>query len=427
MKKPLFMTNKKTLNAPLMGENYPTSKFFSSLDMDVDNDKMLIEQFLMDTYQFRHNELSGKVEFCKYGEDFRPITEKAMNSILRSTEIALPELSGHKHHVEQFIFSEETPSFDPAKDWLESLPEWDGVDRVVPFLTRLPGLSSEQAYWMHVWMRSAVAHWLGMDTMHGNECVPTLIGPQGCGKSTFCQRMLPAHLRCYYLDHINLANKHDKEMALTNNLLVNIDEIDQVRHSQHAELKQTLSKSKVNGRPIYGRSQMDRKRFASFIATTNNPHPLTDPTGSRRYICISIPEGKLIDNETEIEYDQLYAQLLCEVRENDKRYWFTNEETFNIQRANIQFQHKLDLEDIVTACFRIPKDSEKNTAMSINDIAEIVSQQYPLVKVSHGTKVRLGKTLKDLGFEQKTNQNRRLYYVIIKGRNHHSLTTKETI
>ena len=135
-----------------------------------------------------------------------------------------------------------------------------------------------------------------MDTLHGNEVVPTLIGPQGCGKTTFLRRLLPQHLREYYLDHLNLSNKFDKEMALTNNLLVNLDELDAIRPSQHAALKQTLSKSKVNGRPIYGCSQQDRPRFASFVATTNNPHPLTDATGSRRYICLTIPEGRFIDN-----------------------------------------------------------------------------------------------------------------------------------
>ena len=127
-----------------------------------------------------------------------------------------------------------------------------------------------------VWMRSAVAHWLQMDLMHGNECVPTLIGAQGCGKTTFVQRLLPPQLREYFLDHLNLSNKFDKEMALTNNLLVNLDELEAIRPSQHAALKQTLSKSKVNGRPIYGASQEDRPRFASFVATTNNPHPLSD-------------------------------------------------------------------------------------------------------------------------------------------------------
>ena len=56
-------------------------------------------------------------------------------------------------------------------------------------------------------------------------------------------------------------------MALTNNLLVNLDELDAIRPSQHAALKQTLSKSKVNGRPIFGCAQEDRLRFASFVAS----------------------------------------------------------------------------------------------------------------------------------------------------------------
>jgi predicted P-loop ATPase len=98
---------------------------------------------------------------------------------------------------------------------------------------------------------------------------------------------LPVNLREYYLDHLNLSNKFDKEMALTNNLIVNLDELEAIRPSQHAALKQTLSKSKVNGRPIYGASQDDRPRYASFVATTNNPHPLSDAMGSRRYRTIT--------------------------------------------------------------------------------------------------------------------------------------------
>ena len=35
-------------------------------------------------------------------------------------------------------------------------------------------------------------------------------------------------------DYLNLSNKFDKEMALTNNLLVNLDELEAIRPSQHA-------------------------------------------------------------------------------------------------------------------------------------------------------------------------------------------------
>ena len=119
-------------------------------------------------------------------------------------------------------------------------------------------------------------------------------------------------------------------MALSNNLIVNLDELDAIRPSQHAALKQTLSKSKVNGRPIFGKAQEDRLRFASFVATTNNPHPLTDATGSRRYICLSIPQGQMIDNDGEIDYEQLYAQVLYELRVAKVPYWFNNAEVARI-------------------------------------------------------------------------------------------------
>ena len=187
------------------------------------------------------------------------------------------------------MYSEDVPAFDPIGYYLKNLPEWDGQNHIARLFSRLPGITTEQQGFLATWLLSAVAHWLQMDMLHGNECVPTLIGAQGCGKTTFFGRLLPPELREYYLDHLNLSNKFDKEMALTNNLIVNLDELEAIRPSQHAALKQTLSKSKVNGRRIYGATQDDRPRYASFVATTNNPHPLTDATGSRRYPVTEVP------------------------------------------------------------------------------------------------------------------------------------------
>ena len=140
-------------------------------------------------------------------------------------------------------------------------------------------------------------------------------------------RLLPEELRCYFLDHINFTNKFDADMALTHNLIVNIDEFANMGVSQQGRLKQTLSKRKVNVRPIFGRSQEDRRRYASFIATTNDEHPLCDQTGSRRYLCIKIPRGKLIDNSSPIDYEQLYAQLYYELTVGNTPYWFNTDET----------------------------------------------------------------------------------------------------
>ena len=295
-----------------------------------------IELFLNENYHFRRNVLNGKVEFSgkpAEGEEptFRPLTQQALNSIvLKAKREDICEGANPKSDIQEYINSEEVATFDPIAEYLSHLPQWDGQNHVARLFSRIPGISSEQLAYLSIWLRSAVAHWLQMDTLHSNECVPTLIGAQGCGKTTFLRRLLPMHLRQYYLDHLNLSNKFDKEMALTNNLLVNLDELDAIRPSQHAALKQTLSKSKVNGRPIYGAAQEDRARYASFVATTNNPHPLTDATGSRRYICLTIPEGQFIDNAGDIDYDQLYAQVLYELRELKAPYWFNNDEVARI-------------------------------------------------------------------------------------------------
>ena len=363
------------------------------------------ELYLITHYLFRRNVLNGKVEFAvkpAEGQEplWKPLTQSALNSIIiRAKRDCVSESGSPKSDIVEYVNSDEIETFDPIAHYLEHLPEWDGENHVAKLFNRLPGVDSELMGYLAIWLRSAVAHWLQMDTIHGNECVPTLIGAQGCGKTTFFVRLLPPHLREYFLDHLNLSNKFDKEMALTNDLLVNIDELDAIPTSQHASLKQTLSKSKVNGRPIYGSSQEDRARYASFVATTNNPHPLTDVTGSRRFICMTIPEGKYIDNTGEIDYEQLYAQVLYELRVQKSPYWFNNEEVARIQQLNQNYLAQKDIADIIRICFRKPEPGELAQSMNCERLLDIITKEYPSVKNTHGTKVYLGKAMRALGFE----------------------------
>jgi len=375
------------------------------------------EQFLQEHYFFRRNVLSGKVEFAvvpSEGEpQYRVLTQEALNSIIiRAKREEICEKGSPKTEIMELIHSEEVPEHDPIREFLENLPAWDGKNHIAQLFSRIPGISTEQHAFLATWIRAVVAHWLQMDTLHGNECVPTLIGAQGCGKTTFVARLLPPELRQYFLDHLNLSNKFDKEMALTNNLIVCLDELEAIRPSQHAALKQTLSKSKVNGRPIYGCAQEDRPRYASFVATTNNHHPLTDATGSRRYICLTIPEGMFIDNTGEIDYQQLYAQVLYEIREKNAPYWFNNEEVARIQELNLDYMEKKDIAEVLESCIRKPKDGEQCQKLKSGEILKLIQREYPSIKSDHSTKVHLGFALKEMGFECKTHGNQSYYKVV---------------
>ena len=385
---------------------------------------LVVKEFLTDNYLFRRNILNGKVEFAdrpkgdaaELSDDnqpvYRALTPEALNSIIIRAKIEQIIEGNPKSDIIEYVQSEEIPFFNPIKDFLESLPEWDGHNHVARLFGRLPGISTEQMNFLTIWLRSAVAHWLQMDTLHGNECVRTLIGAQGCGKTTFFKRLLPVPLREYFLDHLNLSNKFDKEMALTNNLLVCLDELDTIRPSQHPALKQTLSKSKVNGRPIFGKTQADRLRFASFVATTNNQHPLTDATGSRRYICLTVPQGQMIDNEGDIDYRQLYAQVVYELRVAKVPYWFNNSEVARIQELNQNYMGQTDMKAIINACFRKPKDDEKPLAMNTSKIIAHIQKDFPTVKDDQSTKVFLGLAMKELEYE-RTERGHVAYYKVV--------------
>ena len=396
------------------------------------------ELFLMENYRFRRNILNGKVEFailpkaaqtaggntvglsgslsCGFDEaslEFRTLTPAALNSIIiRAKREEVLEKGSPKSEIKDYVESEEVPEYNPIQVFLDGLPVWDGQNHIARVFSRIPGISSEQLNYLTIWLRSAVAHWMQMDMLHGNECVPTLIGQQGCGKTVFVRRLLPPHLREYFLGHLNLANKFDKEMALTNNLLVNLDELDAIRHSQQASLKQALSVNKVNSRPIFGRTQEDRPRFASFVATTNNRHPLQDSTGSRRYICIQIPDGQLIDNTGEIDYGQLYAQVVYELQELKAPYWFNNEEVARIQQLNQEYMEQKDIAEIIMACFRKPKEDEVVKTMNSTEMLKIIQREYPSVPSTHGTKVSIGTAMKELGFEHKEHSHVAYYKVV---------------
>ena len=388
---------------------------YSTESPDAQEAMLPVEVFLSEGYEFRFNALSNKIEVRarRAGSSWRHVDKKTFNSIVVAARKALPEERSVKTQVADVINSNATPEWNPATSWLFLLPRWDGIDRLSQLFMRIPGISSIKVYQLRVWLLSVVAHWLQMEVLHANECVPVLIGEQGCGKSTFWLRILPPHLREFYLDHVNLGNKFDKEMALTNNLLVNLDELDQIRPSQQAELKQMISKVRVNGRTIFASEQYDRVRYASFVATTNNPHPLHDVTGSRRFLCIEVTPGREIDNTTEIDYEQVYAQVLYELNHGG-RYWFNADELRGIQRENLRYQSVLNYEAVIESCFRRPAVDEEVQPLSASAIRSIIAKSYPQLPNNHSTSVNIGLALSRLGYPFKASGNNHLYYAVPK-------------
>jgi predicted P-loop ATPase len=211
-----------------------------------------------------------------------------------------------------------------------------------------------------------VAQWLGYSRDYGNAVVPMLIGPQGCRKSTFCKLLVPRSLREYYIDDIKLDNAEQVERMLCRMALVNIDEYNAKTDREQAKIKRILTERDVQVRRMRSDQYQLRQRMASFVATTNERQPLTDPTGSRRYLCCEVTGT--IDTVSPLNYQQLYAQALYEL-EHGEPYWMSPEEEQLMADYNLRFQSTTTAELLLEAYYR-PAPRAKTNFLRAVDILD---------------------------------------------------------
>ena len=352
---------------------------------------MKIDMFLLENYEIRKNVMRGVAEFRErtgIGFSFRDLTDEARNSI---TMRALRQgIKCWDKDIRRYVNSDDIELYDPMNEYLDRLPKWDGKDRVEALARRVPTSYEEWPELFHLWMRSMVAMWMGKGQLSGNSLVPLLIGRQGCGKSSFCRILLPLHLRDYYNDRINFKNETDLNLGLTSFGLINLDEFDKITQRQQVVLKYLVSTADLKYRPPYGKAYSEHRRFASFIGTTNEMMPLTDPSGARRFICVTV-EGD-VDFRTPIDYPQLYAQLLHEIH-NGERYWPTREQEQQLIQRNFSYQEVSGLGEMLMSVLQRPTDGEEGLWMSLKEISSLLKKSFKGYKEETGTFRKIGTFL----------------------------------
>lgn len=365
------------------------------------------EAYLKEHYELRKDVMIGTVEYKELGLmfSFQPLTKEVKNSM---TQKALKAgIDSWDRDIKRYIESDLIPTFDPIFEYLSHLPKWDGKDRITPLAQRV---KTDAPHWeksFRMWLLSMVAQWKGSDKKHGNAIVPLLIGKQGSGKTTFCRRLLPERLQPYFNDRLAMDTDSKIYSGLTSYALINLDEF-VITDAQQPILKYLLSKHDVKMRPPYGRVEEQRKRYASFIATTNNEHPLVDPTGSRRFVCV---KADVIDNKGVINHDQIFAQAL-EALYNRERYWFTEKETQKLMEYNQRFQKARDFATMVNMLFAKPEDTPEDAPwQSLEEIMLAVSKSFPKVSVTNSSKVSMGRILTELGYERKRTNTGQRYQI----------------
>lgn len=338
-----------------------------------------LNDFMRERYRFRYNVLTEQTEFLVNGSadaEYRPVDRRALNGM------ALAALDSGvdcwDRDVRRYVESDVVEAYHPFDDYFAHLPRWDGRDRVGELARRV----APSELWVrsfHRWMLGVVAQWTGLcGTDRTNSVAPLLVSTrQGMGKSTFCRLLVPDTLRRYFTESYDLNAQSSAELKLATFGLINIDEFDRLPASRMPLLKNLMQMQRLNVRRAYKQGPEPLRRIASFIGTSNRRDLLTDRTGSRRFVCVEVRQ--VIDCSP-VEHEQLYAQLVEELRRGE-RCWFSKEEEAAIQASNRIFCRQAPEEEIFNRCFRFATEGEvrsrrknRNNGVMLMTAAEVFAE-----------------------------------------------------
>ena len=296
-------------------------------------------RFLTTRYVFRRNTVLGYAEYRPNHtgmQDWQPCDETAINGL--SIEARLANIDVRDKDVRRYVHSNMIRTCDPIADYLAKVANrWDGkTDHIAELARCVPCDIPQWETWFKKWFVAMVAQWLLPDQEYGNSVVPLLISPQGDGKTTFCRMLLPRELSWGFLENLDVSEKRQTLQAMHNFLLINLDEFNQISPKlQEGFLKNVIQLPSVKIKRPYGKHVEEFRRYASFIATTNEVSVLNDPTGSRRFICVNLTAPVRTDYRP--NYDALYGQACHIVKHRTMKWWFTADEVQQVMAHNAEY------------------------------------------------------------------------------------------
>lgn len=291
-----------------------------------------IEKFINKRYEIRLDMVSNTMEVKdKSGtEGFKanPKLESTLN-----LELMRAGFNSTKHYVSTLLSSDFVRTYHPIRTYFETLPAWDGMDRITRMSECLKGNDSERKllnlhFTKHIVRCVASAFIKGYFNKH---CFVIIGTGQSQGKTTYIRNLTPKQLEQYQADAILDWKDKDANIALGSNWIINLDELANLNKDETNSLKATLSRNQIKVRRPYEKVETEIPRLANFFGSTNDLQFLTDLTGNVRWICFRI-YGIDWDKSNSIEIDQFWAQAFhlfqngfdyqlstAELRENDVR------------------------------------------------------------------------------------------------------------
>lgn len=202
-------------------------------------------------------------------------------------------------------------SFHPVREYLDSLPKWDGIKRIETVF--IDYLGAKDTPYVRTVTRNTFCGAVRRIKIPGckHDWMPVFDGGQGIGKSTLIRLLAEP----WYSDSLILKDMQDKTAAekLQGMWIIEIGELAGIRKSDDDIIKAFLSRQDDKYRGAYLKRVTPHPRQCIFFGTTNEQFGyLRDRTGGRRFWSVKVTgKGKYhpweLDKAT---VDQLWAEAL---------------------------------------------------------------------------------------------------------------------
>lgn len=211
--------------------------------------------------------------------------------------------------------------FNPLKDYVRGLPDWDGVPRVDTLLVDYLG-AEDSAYTRAVTRKTLIgAIQRVLEPGCKFDTVLVLDGKPGIGKSTLLRKLGGK----WFSDSLSLADTRDKTAAekLQGVWIMEIGEMQGTRKADIDVMKGFLSRQVDEYRAAYGRVVERHPRTAIICGTTNSTTGfLRDTTGNRRFWPVTVNGGGRLSvwEITEETRSQIWAEAMAYTAEGETSY-----------------------------------------------------------------------------------------------------------
>ena len=396
-----------------------------------------MEEFINGYMKFRMNMLTHQIETQLIADAYTDRPEASACHWQRLTDHIENSLwCAMQHHgmavnlneLHTLLGSDFVKEYHPLKEYLDGLPPWDGetdyIDRLAAMVhvkesphsplqqdksRERNDLSETPVRFADIlkrWMVSMIA--AALDETVVNQVILTLIGRQGSYKTSFMQHILPPVLSEYYTTKSNSSRMtKDDLFTMTENLVINLEEIDTMPPSELNQLKAMVTQRYVDERRAYGRNKVHLPHVASFVATGNNLQFLTDDTGNRRWLPFEVED---IDSpwEADIPYEGIYSQTYALYQDVNFRYWLTDKEIQQLRGHVQQFEVPRPEYELILTYYRKPVGLERGVYTTSSQIIGRFGNTSLRLSLQ-----KVGRAMRELGFRQVKASNAN-YWVVVE-------------